>query len=139
MKKERSFQQNVLRQLDITCKKKMTPTSHHIQNSTQNGSEINNTDILHSTGKYSHYLIVTLYTHTHTHTHTHPPHGMLFSLKKNGNSDIFYNTMNIQILGEGNGNLLQYSRLENPMDRGAGRATVHGVAKSQTRLSMHTP
>ena len=35
--------------------------------------------------------------------------------------------------GEGNGNPLQYSCLENPMDRGAWRATVHGVAKSQTR------
>ena len=34
--------------------------------------------------------------------------------------------------GEGNGNLLQYSCLENPMDRGAWSATVHGVAKSQT-------
>ena len=30
--------------------------------------------------------------------------------------------------GEGNGNLLQYSCLENPMDRGAWWATVHGVA-----------
>ena len=38
-------------------------------------------------------------------------------------------------LGEGSGSPLQYSRLENPMDRGAGRATVHGVTKSQTRLS----
>ena len=37
--------------------------------------------------------------------------------------------------GEGNGNLLQYSCLENPMNRGAWQATVHGVAKSQTRLS----
>ena len=37
--------------------------------------------------------------------------------------------------GEGNGNPLQYSCLENPMDRGAWWATVHGVAKSQTRLS----
>ena len=35
---------------------------------------------------------------------------------------------------EGRGNPLQYSRLENPMDRGAWRATVHGVAESQTRL-----
>ena len=34
--------------------------------------------------------------------------------------------------GEGHGNLLQYSCLENPMDQGAWRATVHGVAKSQT-------
>ena len=31
--------------------------------------------------------------------------------------------------GGGNGNLLQYSCLENPMDRGAWRAVVHGVAK----------
>ena len=31
--------------------------------------------------------------------------------------------------GEGNGNLLQYSCLENPMDRGAWQATVHGVAE----------
>ena len=34
--------------------------------------------------------------------------------------------------GEGNGNPLQYSCLENPMDGGSWRATVHGVAKSQT-------
>ena len=34
--------------------------------------------------------------------------------------------------GEGNGYLLQCSSLENPMDRGAWWATVHGVAKSQT-------
>ena len=34
--------------------------------------------------------------------------------------------------GEGNGNTLQYSCLENPMDRGAWRATVHGVTKSWT-------
>ena len=36
--------------------------------------------------------------------------------------------------GEGNGTLLQYSCLENPMDTGAWQAVVHGVAKSQTRL-----
>ena len=40
--------------------------------------------------------------------------------------------------GEGNGNPLQYSCLENPMDRGAWWATVHGVAKSRTRLSDYT-
>ena len=34
--------------------------------------------------------------------------------------------------GGGNGNPLQYSFLENPMDRGAWQATVHGVTKSQT-------
>ena len=40
--------------------------------------------------------------------------------------------------GEGNGNPLQYSCLENPMDRGAWQATVHEVTKSQTRLSDFT-
>ena len=39
--------------------------------------------------------------------------------------------------GGGNGNPLQYSYLENSMDRGAWQVIVHGVAKSQTRLSMH--
>ena len=42
--------------------------------------------------------------------------------------------------GGGIGNPLQYSCLENPMDRGAWQATVHGVTKSQTqlkRLSTH--
>ena len=37
--------------------------------------------------------------------------------------------------GEGNGNPLQYSCLENPMDRRVWWATAHGVTKSQTRLS----
>ena len=37
--------------------------------------------------------------------------------------------------GKGNGNPLQFSCLENPMDRGAWWATVHGVSKSQTELS----
>ena len=40
--------------------------------------------------------------------------------------------------GEGNGNLLQYYCLENPMDRRAWWATAHGVAKSWTRLSDFT-
>ena len=37
--------------------------------------------------------------------------------------------------GEGNGNPLQYSSLGNPMDRGAWRATVHSVTRSQTQLN----
>ena len=37
-------------------------------------------------------------------------------------------------IGEGNGNPLQYSCLENPVDRGAWWAAVHGVAQNQTRL-----
>ena len=40
--------------------------------------------------------------------------------------------------GEGNGNPLQYSCLENPNDRGAWQATVHGVAKSWIRLGNFT-
>ena len=40
--------------------------------------------------------------------------------------------------GEGNGNPLQYSCLENPMGGGAWWATVHRVAKSPTRLSDFT-
>ena len=40
--------------------------------------------------------------------------------------------------GGGQGNLLQYSCLKNPMDRGAWEAAVHGVAKSRTQLSDFT-
>ena len=40
--------------------------------------------------------------------------------------------------GEGNSNPLHYSCLENPMDRGSWRATVHSVAKSRTQLSDFT-
>ena len=39
------------------------------------------------------------------------------------------------IIGEGNGTSLQYSCLENPMDGGAWKAAVHGVAEGRTRLS----
>ena len=42
------------------------------------------------------------------------------------------------IFGEGNGTLLQYSCLENPMDGGAWWAELLGVAKSRTRLSDFT-
>ena len=45
---------------------------------------------------------------------------------------------NYYLVGEGNGTLLQYSCLENPMDGGAWWAAVHGVAKSQTQLSDFT-
>ena len=41
-------------------------------------------------------------------------------------------------MGEDNGNELQYSWLENPVDRGAWYAAAHGVAKSRTRLNDFT-
>ena len=44
----------------------------------------------------------------------------------------------LSCIGEGNGNPLQCSCLENPGDRGAWRAAVHGVARSRTRLSDFT-
>ena len=48
---------------------------------------------------------------------------------------IEFDTFKVKIPGEGNGNPLQYSCLENPMDGEAWLATVHGVAKSRTQLS----
>ena len=42
-------------------------------------------------------------------------------------------------IGEGNGNPLQYSCLENPRDRVAWRATVHGVSQSRTRPESDFP
>ena len=41
----------------------------------------------------------------------------------------------MEMLGEGNGTPLQYSCLENPMDGGAWKAAVHGVAEGQTQLN----
>jgi len=49
-----------------------------------------------------------------------------------------FNNDYVDDIGEGNGNPLQYSCLENPMDRGAWWAAVHGVTKSRTRLSNFT-
>ena len=49
-----------------------------------------------------------------------------------------YFTHGSVLVGEGSGDPLQYSCLENPMDGGAWWAAVHGVAKSQTRLSDFT-
>ena len=100
------------------------------------------------------YYIFT-YTHTHTHTHTwasqvelvvkNPPTnaGGLrdAGLKKKKKRDAGLIPRSGRSPGEGHGNPLQCCCLENPMDRGARWATVHGVTKSQTwlkRLSMHT-
>ena len=47
-------------------------------------------------------------------------------------------SISVCIYGEGNGTPLQYSCLENPMDGGAWKAAVHGVAEGRTRLSDFT-
>ena len=68
-----------------------------------------------------HYFLclsnIPLHTHTHTHTHTPPL--------------IYYSPVDGHYP-------LQYSCLENPMDRGAWWAVVHGVTRSRTRLSDFT-
>ena len=51
---------------------------------------------------------------------------------------LLFNMLSRLVIGEGNGTPLQYSCLENPMDGGAWKAAVHGVAESQTRLSDFT-
>ena len=51
---------------------------------------------------------------------------------------IICDPMDCSLPGEGNGNPLQYSCLENPMDGGAWYAAAHGVTKSRTRLSDFT-
>ena len=54
----------------------------------------------------------------------------IYGISKNGSEEFIYRAA----MGEGNGNPLQYSCLENPVDRGAWWAAVHGVSKSRTRL-----
>ena len=88
-------------------------------------------------------------THTHTHTHTNifTAHILLLLFFSNfphgsdGKASV-YNAGDPGSIpgsgrsaGERNGNPLQYYCLENPMNREAWQATVHGAAKSQTRLS----
>ena len=51
---------------------------------------------------------------------------------------MFFYPYSLQDIGEGSGTPLQHSCLENPMDGGAWWAAVHGVARSQTRLSDFT-
>ena len=51
---------------------------------------------------------------------------------------LLFNMLSRLVIGEGNGTLLQYSCLENPTDRGAWWAAVHGVAKSPIGLSEFT-
>ena len=64
----------------------------------------------------------------------------IFLKEANTSSNVMlaFNGIYLNIGREGNGTPLQYSCLENPVDGGAWGAAVHGVAKSQTRLSNFT-
>ena len=62
----------------------------------------------------------------------------LDSILKSRNITLTIKIRLVKTTGEGNGTPLQYSCLENPMDRGAWWAAVHGVAKSRIRLSDFT-
>ena len=89
--------------------------------------------------------IILFYLHKHTITHTRNfktfNHCQVAPMVKNlpAKAGDVRDTGLIPGLGRspggGHGNPLQYSCLENPMDRGAWRATVHGVTKSPTGLS----
>ena len=66
-------------------------------------------------------------------------HSELYKVSVSMDHTLYQNCLVVIILvGEGNGNPLQYSCLENPMDRGAWQAAVHGVTRSRTRLSDFT-
>ena len=54
---------------------------------------------------------------------------------ESGTTERLHFNFSLSHIGEGNGNPLQYSCLENPMDGGAWWAVVHGISKSQTRPS----
>ena len=53
-------------------------------------------------------------------------------------SSLYFNMYLGSVVGEGNGTPLRYSCLENPVDGGAWKAAVHGVAEGRTRLSDFT-
>ena len=77
-----------------------------------------------------------MYLHTHTHTHTRPSQVALVIKIPPTNAgdgrDVGSIPESRRSPGGGNGNPLQYSCLESPMDRGAWRAIVHRVAESDT-------
>ena len=91
---------------------------------------------------YIHSICVHARAHTHTHTHTHRLPQWLSGKQSTCNTGDKGDAGSIPGLGrsprQGNGNPLQSYCLENPMDRGAWWATVHGVTKSQTQLSNFT-
>ena len=62
-----------------------------------------------------------------------------WGLEESDRTERLHFHFSLSCIGEGNGNPLQYSCLENPIDKKAWRATVHGIAESRIRLSdQHT-
>ena len=76
-------------------------------------------------------IYIYTYTHTHIHIYMDFPGGSDGKASACNSGDMGLISGSGRSPGEGNGNPLQYSCLENPTDRGAWWATVHGVAKSQ--------
>ena len=90
-------------------------------------------------------IIVKTHTHSHTHTHTHTHTHILASLVAQMVKNLPANAVDMGLIpglgrspGEGNGYPLQYSWLENPMDRGAWQAPVHGITKSRHYWATNT-
>ena len=85
--------------------------------------------------QYIHTYIY-VYIHTYTHTHRYASHVVLVAKNPPTSAGDAKDEVSIpgprRSLGVGNGNLLQYSCLENSKERGASPATVHGVTKSWT-------
>ena len=81
-------------------------------------------------------------SHKHTHTHTHEWASQVALVVKNSPANVkdIRDPGSIpesgRSPGEGHGNLLHYSHLENPMDRGVWRAAVYRIAKSQTWMKQ---
>ena len=97
-------------------------------------SEMEHTHTPHTHHTHTHHTH-THHTHTHTHTHTGGfPGGSDGKESACDAGEPGLISGSGRSPGEGNDNLLQYSCLENPMDRGAWQATVHGVANSQTQV-----
>ena len=87
-----------------------------------------------------HPLSQSLFTFTWQDPKTHVSQQLTWTVLPQGfrDSPYFLGLALQKDLGEGNGTPLQYSCPENPRDGGAWQAAVHGVAKSQTRLSEFT-
>ena len=80
---------------------------------------------------------IVLYVYTHAHTHIYmdfPPSSVVKNLTVNAGDtrDVCLIPGSGRSHGGGNGNPLQYSCLEKPMDRKTWQATVHGIEKNQT-------